>query len=117
KIGLDDTNVSNEVENFFNKLNTLFESFQKNKEGIAVEWLLNKTQVDRMSKIVEIIDYHKSKIDKLFRSINDFLNTVNSFYKDSSKKLEIDAVGQLVVHRPNGSICTIEGLSSGERQL
>src|SRR5690606_11602866 len=45
------------------------------------------------------------------------LNTVNSFYKDSSKKLEIDAVGQLVVHRPNGSICTIEGLSSGERQL
>src|SRR5690606_18799836 len=47
KIGLDDTNVSNEVENFFNKLNTLFESFQKNKEGIAVEWLLNKTQVDR----------------------------------------------------------------------
>ncbi|WP_019601999.1 AAA family ATPase [Teredinibacter turnerae] len=116
-IGLNDSMVSDEVDNFFNKLTALFETVQKTKEGISVEWLLNKAQVERMSKIVEIIDEHKSKIDKLFKPINDFLGVVNSFYKDSNKTLEVDTVGQLLVGRPDGSKCTIEGLSSGERQL
>lgn len=116
-IGLNDSTVSDEVDNFFNKITELFESVQKTKEGISVEWLLNKAQVERMSKIVEIIDEHKSKIDKLFKPINDFIGVVNSFYKDSNKTLEIDTVGQLLVGRPDGSKCTIEGLSSGERQL
>lgn len=116
-IGLNNSILSEEVDNFFNQLTDLFENLQKTKESISVEWLLNKAQVERMSKIVEIIDEHKSRIDKLFRPINKFLDVVNSFYEDSGKKLEVDTVGQLIVTRPGGSSCTIEGLSSGERQL
>lgn len=116
-IGLNDSTVSDEVDNFFDKLTALFEEVQETKDGISVEWLLNKAQVERMSRIVEIIDEHKSKIDKLFKPINDFLGVVNSFYKDSKKTLEVDTVGQLLVGRPDGSTCTVEGLSSGERQL
>ncbi|MDE1460920.1 AAA family ATPase [Spartinivicinus poritis] len=116
-IGLNDSTVSKEVDTFFQKLTDLFESVQKTKEGVSVEWLLNKAQVERMSKIVEIIDEHKSKVDNFFKPINDFLSVVNSFYKDSNKSLEVDMVGQLVVARPDKSKCTIEGLSSGERQL
>lgn len=116
-IGLNDSTVSKEVDTFFQKITDLFESVQQTKEGVSVEWLLNKAQVERMSKIVEIIDEHKSKVDKLFKPINDFLSVINSFYQDSKKSLEVDTVGQLFVARPDGSKCTIEGLSSGERQL
>jgi len=116
-IGLNDSAVSDAVDNFFNKMTSLFEHLQQSDEEISIVWLLNKSQVERMSQIVEIIDEHKSEMDNIFKPINDFLCVINSFYKDSKKTLEVDRVGQLLVSRPDGSKCTIEGLSSGERQL
>lgn len=112
-----DSSLSNEVDKFFYEMTNLFEMMDQNKDGLVIEWLLNKAQIERMASIVDIIDDHKSKVDKYYKPINGFLDTVNDFYSDSHKKLEIDAVGQLVVKRPDGSECTIEGLSSGERQL
>jgi predicted ATPase len=117
KIGIGDSKLSNEVDNFFNRLTNLFEQLNAEGEGFSLVWLLNKAQIDKMYKIVEIIDEHKSKIDGLFKPITEFLKTVNNFYEDSYKILEIDTVGQLVVRRPDNTKCTIEGLSSGERQL
>lgn len=112
-----DSGVSNEVDKFFTEITSLFEQLDQTEEDINIEWLLNKAQIERMSRIVEAIDDHKSKIDKLFNPINKFIETVNCFYKDSNKMLEVNTVGHLVVNRPNGDKCTIEGLSSGERQL
>lgn len=118
KIGTRDDRLNTEVDNFFDKLTELFESMQTvGKGGLNIEWLTNKAQIDRISKVVEIIDEHKSKIDDLFKPINDFLSTINGFFKDSRKKVLIDTVGRLNVERPDGKRCTIEGLSSGERQL
>lgn len=116
-IGLKNTGVSAAVDSFFSKVTDLFESLSSMDKGLSVEWLLNKAQIDRMSKIVEIIDEHNTKIEKLFNPINNFINTINSFYIDSNKELKVNAVGQLLVLRPDGKECTIEGLSSGERQL
>lgn len=117
KIVAKDSKVSTEVDNFFNRLTTLAEELDGNNDKFSIEWLLNKAQIDRMGKIVEIIDDHKSRIDALFRPIIDFVNRVNEFYQDSKKRLEVDAVGQLVVVRPDGTKSTIEALSSGERQI
>ncbi|NNN70521.1 AAA family ATPase [Vibrio sp. 3-2(1)] len=116
-IGLKNSSVSDEVDSFFEKVNLLFEELQTFNKGLTVEWLLNKAQVDRMAKIVEIIDEHNTKLEKLFDPINNFINTINVFYKDSNKQLKVNAVGQLLVMRPDAKQCTIEGLSSGERQL
>lgn len=113
-----DSSITEEVDAFFNDLNDLFDGLSSIKrEDIGIELLLNTAQIDRMYTIVDIIDEHKSRNDEYYRPINDFLDTVNEFYKDSGKSLEIDTVGQLVVQRPDGNECTIEGLSSGERQL
>lgn len=117
KLGVKDSRLSAEVDKYFNKITSLFEQLSDSEEGLSIEWLLNKAQIERISEIVEIIDEHKSKIDGLFKPINDFLFTVNEFYKDSNKELVIDTVGQLSIKRPDGNKCTIEGLSSGERQL
>lgn len=120
KIESKDSKLSLEVDCFFERITALFESLsnEEDKEGgISIEWLLNKAQIERIFKIVEIIDDHKSKLDALFKPINDFLSTINSFFSASNKELSIDTVGHLMVKRPDGSECSIEGLSSGERQL
>ncbi|MGM8899514.1 MULTISPECIES: AAA family ATPase [unclassified Psychrobacter] len=112
-----DSSINDEVDTFFRNLNDLFDGISSAKENINIELLLNKAQIERMYRIVDIIDEHKSRNDGYYKPIDDFLGTVNIFYEDSNKKLEIDTVGQLIVRRPDGSECTIEGLSSGERQL
>lgn len=117
KVVAKDSKVSSEVDNFFTRLTFLAEQLQDDNAQLSIEWLLNKAQIDRMAQIVDIIDEHKSKVDHLFNPIRGFLGVVNDFYSDSQKRLEIDAVGQLVVIRPGGSKCSIEGLSSGERQV
>lgn len=117
KIGITDSRLSSEVDTFFNRLTKLFEQVQKQGDHFSIELLTNKAQIERISKIVEVIDEHKSKTDRIFRPINEFLATINDFFIDSNKKLTVDTVGQLVVERPDGKACTIEGLSSGERQL
>lgn len=116
-IGLKDSRLTDEVDKFFSKITSLFGQLSNMDKGLSLEWLLNKAQVERMSKIVEIIDEHNSKVDSYFKPINYFITTINSFYKDSHKTLQIDAIGQLVVLRPDGVKCTIEALSSGEQQL
>ena len=112
-----DPSINEEVDIFFKSLNDLFDGISSAKDNASIELLLNKAQIERMYRIVEIIDEHKSRNDEYYKPINDFLSTVNKFYKDSGKRLEIDTVGQLVVKRPDGNESTIEGLSSGERQL
>ncbi|MEZ8084444.1 AAA family ATPase [Vibrio sp. 1S139] len=116
-IGLENSSLSQEVDKFFNKVTDLFEQLSTMDKGLSVDWLLNKAQIERMSRIVEIIDEHNTKIEKLFNPINNFIDTINSFYTDSNKRLVVNAVGQLNVIRPDGQECTIESLSSGERQL
>lgn len=117
KIGITDSRLNSEVDTFFNRLTNLFEQIKIQGDHFSIELLTNKAQIDRIAKVVEVIDEHKSKIDRIFRPINDFLSTINDFFKDSGKNLSVDTVGQLVVGRPDGKACTIESLSSGERQL
>ena len=104
-----DSSVNEEVDLFFKKLNSMFDGISSENK-YKIEFLLNKAQIERMYKIVDIIDEHKSRNDGYYKPINDFLNTVNNFYQDSGKRLEIDTVGQLVVKRPDGNECTIVSL-------
>lgn len=118
KIGVRNSRLGSELDEFFEQLGTLFEDISGPQNGNSgIEWLLNKNQIDRMAEIVEIIDEHKSKVDEIFKPISFFLSTINSFLCDSNKYVEIDAVGKLTVKRPDGTKSSIEGLSSGERQL
>lgn len=117
KMGVKNTNLLTEIENFFDKITKLFNNLSKNNEKISMELLLNMAQIEKISKIVDTIDDHKSNVEKIYKPLNDFLETINNFFGESNKKLDVNTVGQLIVHRPNGSKCSIESLSSGEKQL
>ena len=119
KLGSKDNKLTSELDKLFSKLGNLLDEIANNKNdfSVSVSWLLNKAQIDRIEKIVKIIDENKSKIDKIFKPVNEFLETVNDFFKDSGKRIEIDTVGKIRVRKPNNDHCMIEGLSSGERQI
>lgn len=117
KIGVRDSRLGSELDDFFVRITKLYEGMASKDGGNTIEWLLNKVQIDRMSRIIEIIDEHRSKIDEIFRPINEFILIINNFFSDSNKKISLNTVGQLVVTRPDGKEETIEGLSSGERQI
>ncbi|WP_422463025.1 MULTISPECIES: AAA family ATPase [unclassified Endozoicomonas] len=117
KIGIKGSRLSKELDKFFENLDRLIGLLSDGDKGFHLEWLMNKAQIERISKIVDIIDEHKSKVDNLFKPINDFVSTINDFYSDSRKEIVIDPVGQIFFKRLNGDKCTIESLSSGERQL
>ncbi|MGB2518151.1 AAA family ATPase [Shewanella algae] len=117
KIDVLDKRVTNEINHFFDRLDSLFRTLESKDGGLNIEWLTNQAQIERISELVDIIDDHKSKLDKHFSPINEFLEKINLFINDTDKNIVIDPVGHLVVVRPDGSKCTIEGLSSGERQI
>jgi len=86
-------------------------------EGINVEWITNKAQVDKIVALIEVIDEHKSKVDSLFGPINRFISIINNFYNDSGKEIIVNAIGELKIKRPSVKDESIDALSSGERQL
>jgi hypothetical protein len=118
KIGNTNKTLLSDIDTFFDNLTSLFEKLRSSEsKGLSIEWFLNKAQIDRISSLVDIIDEYNIKIKKMYAPINKFLSTVNEFYKDSRKKIEINTVGQLNIIRPDNKKSTIDILSSGERQL
>ncbi len=118
-IGISKDRLSEEVGQFFSKLNDLYESTgnpdQENR--FPVEWLLNKAQIERVSDLIEIIDENRARVERLYAPMSKFLNIVNSFYVDSGKLLSVNEVGRLLFTREGGQVIPVRALSSGETQL
>lgn len=73
----------------------LLQSGESTENFNVIEWLLNKSQIDRITDIVEIIDKHKSQVDTYYKPINDFLALVKA--QESNKTLSIDTVGEMII--------------------
>jgi predicted ATP-binding protein involved in virulence len=118
KIGYNNTAFVSKLKPFFDKMEELIDKVNsEDSKGISIEWLINKSQVEKLSQLVEIIDDYNSKVSKVFKPIRKFIGIINSFIKDTGKKIYIDEVGHLIVKRPNGKDVLIDALSSGERQI
>jgi len=118
KIGYgNNAQFSRKLSEFFTKLETLLDRINTRDKGIDIEWLTNQSQIDKLSKLVKIIDDYNSNVERGFKPINKFLNIINSYFKDSDKSIYVDKVGHLFIKRPNGKDVPIDALSSGERQI
>ena len=122
KIGYDNDAFVQKLNPFFSKLEKLIDSIKpvendRKKAGISIEWLINKSQIEKLAKLVDVIDEYNVKINKAFKPIHKFIDIINSFIKDTGKKIYIDEVGHLIIKRPNGKDVSIDALSSGERQI
>src|SRR5690606_15676516 len=84
---------------------------------IGVEWMLNKGQIDRLIGIAKMIETQNKQIEKYYRPINVFIDSVNHFFSDTGKVVKVDPVGNILFERPNASPLPIQFLSSGEKQI
>lgn len=87
------------------------------KENIIIsKWIINQPQLYRINKISKLISSHQNSVKKFSEVKDNFLNAVNSFYKQTDKELKILNTGEaeIVIKGKNRKI---DYLSSGERQI
>ena len=119
-IGFERTKNIKQVDFFFEKVEELLDQMQKEQgedKGLNIAWLINKSQIDRIQKLIELIDENNANVEKSYELVNKFITTINHFFNDTGKSIEIDNIGNLKIKKPNGQYANIEALSSGERQL
>lgn len=116
-IGFLDAELSKKLRLFFEKIETVLRKMDGKDDSIVLEWILNRSQIDKLHTVLNLIDDYNSKANKIFEPVNKFLSIINSFLKDSGKRILIDSVGRLFIAKPQGRNLTIDELSSGERQL
>lgn len=105
-------------------LNNFFDETEKEMSGnenFKISTILRLSEIVRMMRLSKYAnDYAKNK-DEIRKPLNDFLNIMNDFVKNSEdgKEIMIDKMGQVYFttkNNPNRPI-EISKLSSGEKQL
>ena len=109
-------NTQAQIDKFFEKLKSAYDSTEDQQEVGLVEWLLNKAQIQRIDAILKEMDRNKKNAATIFAPIAAFINTANFFFNDSKKDVSVDSVGELLIQR-GGETIPIPSLSSGERQM
>ncbi|WP_338509257.1 AAA family ATPase [Burkholderia gladioli] len=110
--------TSGQIGKFFSKMQSLYDisSTKSIQQQMSIEWLLNRSQIQRMHDILTELDRHKKRAGTLYAPIKKFIDTANHFFKDSRKEISVDSVGHLIC-KYQGQDIPLASLSSGERQL
>jgi predicted ATP-binding protein involved in virulence len=112
------TKTSGQIADFFKKMQELYDHSARRgaQDNVSIEWLLNRSQIQRMSDILTELDRHKKRALGLYAPISRFVDTANAFFQDSRKTVSVDSVGHLVIKHKEKDV-PLPSLSSGERQL
>ncbi|MEP4194342.1 MAG: AAA family ATPase [Aliishimia sp.] len=91
--------------------------FDQRMEAL-IDWSYNKTQLDKINRLSDIVSEHNEASASVFRKANEFLETVNMFLIDSGKTVRFDGFGRLkFIVSSEDNERDIRTLSSGEIQL
>lgn len=108
--------ANNQISNFFSRISDILEKNSRAENAVNIELLLNKAQIQRIMKILAEMDRQKKQSEKYYAPIKEITDTLNEFFNQSRKTVEVDSVGKIKVsHR--GAQIPLEHLSSGEKQL
>lgn len=84
---------------------------------LMMKWVINGTQLEKIDKISELGNTYNKEIDYLNSSMIRLKDSLNTFFEETGKTIEITGDGNIIVKMPNGGENTIFNLSSGEKQL
>jgi predicted ATPase len=91
-----------------------------NKMFAGIEWSFNKTHVSKINFLSGVVSDYNEKSEAIFKRTNEFLETANSFLRDSGKVIRFNGYGELVFRLDNDDSeeeRDLRTLSSGEVQL
>lgn len=123
-INVDKKVVHEKLDAAFRFLNEKFKSIKTSAKGseermfAQFEWSYNKTNVDKIVRLSEIISEYTRQVTDVKQRTNEYLNTVNGFIRDSGKTMLFNNIGELRF-RIDGEDedKSIQSFSSGEMQL
>lgn len=91
-----------------------------NKEYVnaLLQWMVKSAQLEKIDNIIRYANEYSSNIQRLKEPVNRFVDSVNLFFKESRKEIEIDNKGEVAIKAINTKKkFSIFELSSGEKQL
>ncbi|QHB69911.1 AAA family ATPase [Stenotrophomonas sp. 364] len=102
-----------QISEFFSKMQAVLE---QSRGAASIEWLMNRSQIKRIHKLLEEMERQKTQAERFYVPIENFLDGINSFLRDSRKVASVDSIGKLKVTQ-EGVDLPLSSLSSGEKQL
>ena len=126
-LSLPESEISNRIDPTVSFLDDTLRKIQENTKSkdddfAVFEWSFNKTNLDKLSALSEIISEYNSEVNSIRTRVRNYLDTVNKFIHDSGKEIVFNKAGVLRFVRenedePNRAEHQIYSLSSGEIQL
>jgi predicted ATP-binding protein involved in virulence len=110
------TQATAQINNFFSKINEVTNEASEDADKHAIELMLNRTQLQRIQKLLAEMDKQKRAAESQYAPISEFLSSLNKFLGESRKTATVDALGRLSISQ-NGQPINLSWLSSGEKQL
>ncbi|NIJ67651.1 ATP-binding protein [Xanthomonas sp. 60] len=102
-----------QINRFFSKIQAVLE---ESNAGVNIEWLMNKSQILRIHKLLAEMDKQKKQAERFYEPVKNFLESINGFLRDSRKSVSVDSLGKLKVLQ-DGAEISLPNMSSGEKQL
>lgn len=83
-----------------------------------LDWMVNSTQIEKIDKIIKYANDYSNSIQKLKEPILRFKDSVNLFFKEGKKEIDVNEQGDIsIVIKGSKKKNEIYELSSGEKQL
>lgn len=128
ELNIDSNNFRNIPENkirtYFSDLRKVFKNRVKKNEGFDLAYLLNLSQIHKVNRLTDAFSDFEKKTQEEIEPLEKFMEIVNSFFKDSAKRLYfVKGPGTLrfnVIDKTGKTIqrgLSINLLSSGEKQI
>ena len=125
-LNVEESTISSKIDPVIGFLDKTLRKMRRGKSASGdpdlalFEWSFNKTNVDKLSVLSEIIsDYNKS-VNSIRKRVSDYQHTINEFMRDSGKKVIFSGIGELrfvLESDRDTEERHIYTLSSGEIQL
>lgn len=127
---LDVSDLSNQFSEYFDSIKIALEKLKStskytekgepnhNYVNALFQWVMKSSQIEKIDNIIRYADDYSKNIQRLKEPINRFVDSVNLFFKESKKEIEIDNKGEIniKVNKVKKRFSVFE-LSSGEKQL
>ena len=124
-LDIDDKKIAQKIDPVLHFLDKTLEKIKKGKRSSAeaelalFEWAFNKTNMDKLSALSEVVSKFNSDVSEIKRHTNEYLETVNKFMHDSRKNVVFNSSGNIrfILEGEQEEQRQINTLSSGEIQL
>jgi predicted ATP-binding protein involved in virulence len=131
-LGIERKYIDDYVDSYFDNLENIINQLPKtgrvdaafkdpkiseNAKSAMFNWITNKWQFDKLTKIVDYIDQYNDQIAEINAPITKYLNVINKFLGDTGKMISFDRTGYPQAQIKDLEPRDIHSLSSGEQQL